>query len=183
MWFESCSFCMWGLLCVIAFAAMYADKEIRCNADMDGQWRCLSGVILENRPMMTFFLSNFAGSAVMGLLLLSRDNDTVAYAGILLFELTMGLLCFDIIQFRAFHMAFLAGLLAAACVITHATPTTTVTWLLPACDATLILLAGSLVLNVFVMKNKPPYLSIQAVCEILWAACLASWFANQLLLE
>ena len=182
VWFETFTFCMWGLLCLLAFALHYADKEIRCNADMQGQWRCLSGVILVNRPVMTFFVANFAGSAVMGLLRCS-DDYTVVSLGILLFELVMGLLCFDVVAFHAVHMAFLSGVLVVAFALTHAMPTTTIEWLLPACDATLMLLVGSLLVNVCFTQNKSPFLSIQAVCEILWAVCLAVWFANQLLLE
>jgi hypothetical protein len=181
MWFEVFTFCVWGLLCVAVFAFQYYNHGY--NSNLEDQWKCLSGVIVTNKPLMTFVMANLSASAVMALALKNRENDIVIVLGILLFDLMVGLLCFDITDHEVIHFVFLCGFILVSFLMTHSVQTTTASWLLPLCDVSLLAVVGTISLNVLVMKNKKPYLSIQAACEVFWAVCLVSWFANQLLLE
>ena len=173
--------CVWGAACVIAFLAWYADPDARYNPQHDNQLRSLSGIMTFNKPLFSFLMSGFGIASLAGLVVRFQQHPAAVMLSLGLCWALVGLLCFDIRDFRVLHFLSLLVFMASGLTLTHIVDARDVP--VPLCDGLFALFAGVLLVNVACAEGVYPLMTIQAVCEIMWVLVFSVWVANQAALE
>ena len=167
----------WGFACVVAFCVWYSDSEARYNPQHQSQLRSLSGIMTFDKPLFSFLMSCFGGTSIAGMLIRFQQQPPAIALTLMLFWAFIGLLCFDVRDYWALHFAFLLVFMASGAALTHVVDPRNVSVLL--CDLTLMLFVGVLFINLAVVGNAAPIMTIQALCEILWVTVFGVWVVNQ----
>ena len=163
----------WAIACIIAFVCYYCFEEYRINKAQGNQLHCLSGVIVFNKPLFGTLMCGFGGAIIM---LVSGRLDDDPVGMVLLILMFIGLIAlvnYDVCAYRYMHFASLGLLITAGSV-----------FLLWVCVQPVLLLAvyfGVAVtfvmlflINVSCTLWAPPFLTLQAVVEIIWMIALVN---------
>ena len=167
----------WGFACVVAFCVWYADPDARYNPQHQSQLRSLSGIMTFDKPLFSFLMSCFGGTSFAGMLIRFQQQPFAVILTLVLFWALLGLLCFDVRDHRTLHFTFFFAFMASGATLTHVADPRDVS--VVACDIVLALFFGVLLINLALVGNAAPIMTIQALCEILWAAVFSAWVVNQ----
>jgi hypothetical protein len=174
-----CILNIWALLCALSLLAYYVDPECMENPEFEGQMHCISGIILCNRPYFGLLMSNFGGVLLLAIGLKAKEEEEdctflVCLAMVIYFSFT-GILNYDVRDFKMLHFSSLFVLLVSGSIFIHMVRIPL--WCVVAYDIVLAFFCVIMVSNFTLLKWTPPFMTIQAMLEIVWvlALCFCLW--------
>ncbi len=164
------------LLCIavavslLAFGFFYSYKEWRYNPEFDDQMRCMSGIILCNKPLFGFLMHYVGGMVLLAAgLRVSHHDETSFFILAMLYASLSGLVNFDVRDFKTIHFTCLFCVLvfSVAFICMHGEY---VTWVVYVTVSALFLFI--ILFNFMYTQWKWPWMDVQASVEIAWVLCL-----------
>jgi hypothetical protein len=163
---------LWAVASAVAFVVYYSSEECRLNPEFNDQLHTLSGIIVYGPELFGTLMSGFGGAV----LLASADRVRGDACGLglllLMFVALLVVVHYDVRKHRTVHFVALGLLLLAG---------TLFLWHVM-CDqgwmlwywfvVATALFVGILGLNVSVTQWVTPFLTVQAVIEIVWVLSL-----------
>ena len=166
---------VWTVACAVAFIVYYSKAEVRHNPRFEGQLHSLSGVIVHDKPLFGTLMCGFGGAVVVAVA--GRITETCDWVGLLLLiAMFCGLLAvvnYDVRDYRSAHFASLAvvvgfGTWFVIWVDVRA-------WFVAVCYYVFTtVFVFMIVLNAGYTKWTPPFMTLQALTEIVWAVALCA---------
>jgi hypothetical protein len=164
---------LWAAACAVAFAVYYSYEECRRNPDFHDQMHTLSGIIIYGQALFGTLLSGFGGAV---LLASAKRVHGDAWAVGMLLWMFVGLLVvvhYDVRAYRTVHFTALGMLLVAGTLYLWRVVSDQ-GWMLwywfAVSTALFVVVLG---VNVCFTQWAPPFLTVQAVVEIIWVLALA----------
>jgi len=164
---------VWTVACAIAFIYYYCQPSVRHNPRFQDQLHTLSGVMVHDKPLFGTLMCGFGGAVVVAVA--GRITATCDWVGLLLLiAMFCGLLAvvnYDVRDHRSAHFASLAVVVGFG------------TWFVVWVDVRSWYIAvvyyimtavfgGMLAFNAVYAKWAPPFMTLQAITEIVWAVAL-----------
>jgi hypothetical protein len=157
----------WTLACALAFVVYYSFSEYRINPDFNNQLHCLSGVILCNRPLFSTLMCGFGGAVLLASVDKARGDS---YALVLLILMFCGLLLVvhcDVRDYRELHFTSLGILMITGTLYVTKMVHDPISIIYFTATG---LFVFTLLVNVFFTRWVPPYMTVQALMEMVWVA-------------
>lgn len=159
---------MWAWACAVAFAVYYSHGHL--NPEFPDQMHTLSGIMVYGPELFGTLLSGFAGAVLLASA--SRVRGDV-WALLMLLLMYVGLLVlvhYDVRSHRTVHYVALGVLLVAgALYLWRVVEGWTLWYLFAAATGTFVMV---ILVNVCLTRWAPPFMTVQAVVEILWVLSL-----------
>lgn len=165
----------WTVAVAMAFAVYYAQAEVRHNPRFEGQLHTLSGVIVYDKPLFGTLMCGFGGAVVVAVT--ERISETCDWlAMVLLIVMFCSLLAvvnYDVLAYRTAHFASLAVMITFG------------TWFVVQVNVKPWYVCFSyygvtaffvfmITFNTFYMNWVPPFMTVQALAEIVWVVALSA---------
>ena len=164
--------CIWALACVLAFLYFYNHDAYSRNPEMEYQLRCLSGIIVCDPPLFGTLMCGFGGAAVAASIGRARREPYAVVVLLLVYCVLLVIVHYDVKAHRGPHFIALGVLLVVGSLyVRQIFPSG---WLLYVYFAATALFVGVVLFNVAYTKWKSPWLTVQAVVEILWVLALTT---------
>ena len=161
----------WMLACAAAILFYYSDPHSRANPVFENQLHCLSGVILCNRLLFGTVLSGFGGAVLLSSADRVRGDLYATVLLMLMFMALMVVVHYDVEDYKPAHFSALAALLAAGSLyVWHTLADGWLWWAYVAATGLFVLV---LLINIVYTRWLPPYMTAQALAEILWVVVFA----------
>ena len=159
-------FTVWVASCSVVFVYYYSCPSHRVEPNMANQLRCMSGIILCNRPFISALMCGAAGGMLLAVGLHIEDSPAAMLALFCFYAGFVFMVQYDVREHHVFHFSALLVLMASAVVLVALLP-------LPMLLASLFygvsaLLGAVMLVNFALLEWKPPYLTVQAVVELMW---------------
>ena len=160
---------VWAVACVGAFCVYYSYDECRANPEFENQMRCLSGVIVFNKPLFGTLMCGFGGAVVLAVAKRATETCDTATLALLMvmFLCLLVVVVYDIRDHSTVHFWALGGLVIAGTLFVLHTASAPVL-LQYAYLAITALFAGVVAFNAAVTNWTPPCMTVQALNEIAW---------------
>ena len=164
--------CAWAVACVLAFAFFYAlYDECRYNPEFEGQLHCLSGVILCGRELFGTLLCGFGGAVLLASVERVRADEWATLLLMIMFAGLMVVVHYDVRAHKPAHFTGLGVLLLAGTLYLRRTVgdggRLACLWYLYVASTSLFVVV--LACNVCATRWAPPFMTLQALAEIVWA--------------
>ena len=164
--------CAWALACALAFLYFYSCETCRKNPDMEFQMRCLSGIILCDQPLFGTLLCGFSGAAVAASVGRAHGEPYLMALLLLVFSTLLVIVHYDVRAHRGPHFTALGVLvLVGSLYVLQIFPDG---WLFYTYFITTMLFIAVVLFNVTYTGWKSPWLTVQAVAEIVWVLALVT---------
>jgi hypothetical protein len=165
----------WTVACVVAFLAYYLQPDMRHNPRFNGQLQTLSGLMVHDKPLFGTLMCGFGGAVVVAVV--GRITETCDWVAMLLlivlFSSLLAVVNYDVHDFRTAHFASLAVLATfGTCFVTRVDVHP------PYIRYCFYIATGvfgfMIAFNTFYMRWTPPFMTLQAMTEIVWAFSLCA---------
>jgi hypothetical protein len=162
----------WTIGCIGAFVMYYCFAEVRSNPDFQDQMHCLSGVILFNRPLFGTLLCGFGGAIFMAAAERVHESPLAMVCLILMFVALVVVVNYDVCAHKSVHFSALGLLMVSgtAFLLCVGLESEYMRYLY---FSSTILFVLVLILNVLVTRWAPPFMTVQAITEIVWVGVFA----------
>ena len=164
---------VWTMGCIGAFLIYYCFEEVRRNPEFQDQMHCLSGVILYNRPLFGTLLCGFGGAIFMAAAERVNGSAVAMLFLVLMFCSLVVVVNYDIREHRSVHFSALGLLIVSGTAFLLCVGLEPVYLRLVYFSVT-VLFVLMLALNVFCLRWTPPFMTAQAIAEIVWVAVFAA---------
>ena len=162
---------IWTVACIMAFIVYYCYEEYRVNKEFENQLHSLSGVIVFNKPLFGTLMCGFGGAIIMLVSGRIDDDPCAMVLLILMFTGLIALVNYDVRKHRSVHFVSLGLLIAAGSVFLVWVDLNSVL-LLAIYFGVAALFVVVIVLNFSCTAWKPPFMTLQALLEIVWVFML-----------
>jgi len=162
---------LWSLACIAVFIVYYSYEEHRLNPDFENQLHCLSGMILCNRPLFSTLMCGMGGAVLLSVA--SRVEGPVLLIVIAMFWALVVVVQYDVREHPGVHFVALA--VEMGCATALLTVESIEPWFaVPVYYSVTVVFLLVMILNFSWLDWAPPFMTLQALVEILWVVVLGA---------